>query len=709
MWTFRLWQHGLIMSLTGLLLLCLSVQESRAQQWLPVDESVAELFPSATRTAEPDPELGIIPVYQLDQLLGYVFESDQLTNFPGFSGETVNLRIALDSQGVIRGIKIVRHHEPIFLYGLGMTPLLEFIDQYLNRSIDQRLLVGAKSGGVDAQTQYIDGITKATVSVMVVHDTILAAAMRVARLKLSGFEAPAQAAFKQGFEPLSVPQLQRLGYLQPWRLSQAEAAAQVDESPQRLAAMEQQEGREFIDIQWAMLNSELVGRNLLGEEEYQRLMAELAPGELALLMTSNGALSFIEPDFTPGTSPNRLSLYQNGFSVDIRDLHFYSYYPRQFVADFPEYQEVKLFRIKANSGFDLTTPFSFRMTLFLSSNPIQSTSVSLSREVRIAKDLIEILDVEVTEPVPLWQRLWQQRLAEIIVLSVYLLLLTWVFVFQRQLSPRFGIWLPQLRFAALLFVVAFIGYYAQGQLSVVNIYTLLLSLWNGFEIQVFLLDPVIFLLWCFVFVSLFLWGRGLYCGWLCPFGAMQELLGLMAQKFRLPQWKPKDALHRRLQLIKYPILLLLVGMAFDDLSAAETLAEVEPFKTAVTMNFVRYWPFTLYAVLLLAAGLFIHKFYCRYLCPLGAGLAVLGRLRRFSWLRRRDECGSPCQLCNKQCQIKAIRDDGRIDYDECIQCLECLVIIDNSQRCVVSRYGNKRKKRALNQDAGVKVVAIKTT
>ena len=55
---------------------------------------------------------------------------------------------------------------------------------------------------------------------------------------------------------------------------------------------------------------------------------------------------------------------------------------------------------------------------------------------------------------------------------------------------------------------------------------------------------------------------------------------------------------------------------------AERLAEVEPFKTAIILNFVRAWPFVAYAVALLVAGLFVERFYCRYLCPLGAALAI---------------------------------------------------------------------------------------
>ncbi len=239
----------------------------------------------------------------------------------------------------------------------------------------------------------------------------------------------------------------------------------------------------------------------------------------------------------------------------------------------------------------------------------------------------------------------------------------------------------------------FLGYYAQGQLSVVNIYTLFLSIYDGFDIQVFLLDPVIFILWIYTFVSLFLWGRGLFCGWLCPFGAMQEMVSWLAKRLKLRQWKIPEVWHRRLIRVKYPILLSLLCMSFYSLTLAEQLAEIEPFKTSITLVFVRSWPFVLYAVALLVIGLFVHKFFCRYLCPLGAGLAVLGRLRLFSWLSRIEQCGSPCQLCKRRCEINAIKQDGRIDYDECIQCLECIVILNDEDQCVVSLQQQKQLRK----------------
>ena len=78
--------------------------------------------------------------------------------------------------------------------------------------------------------------------------------------------------------------------------------------------------------------------------------------------------------------------------------------------------------------------------------------------------------------------------------------------------------------------------------------------------------------------------------------------------------------------------------------------------------------------MLLGAGLFVERFFCRYLCPLGAALAIPGRMRMFDWLKRYRECGSPCQRCANECPVQAIHPQGQINPNECIYCMHCQVL-----------------------------------
>jgi len=88
-----------------------------------------------------------------------------------------------------------------------------------------------------------------------------------------------------------------------------------------------------------------------------------------------------------------------------------------------------------------------------------------------------------------------------------------------------------------------------------------------------------------------------------------------------------------------------------------------------------------FALALLTAGLFVERFFCRYVCPLGAALAIPGRLRMFEWLRRWPECGSPCQRCANECPVQSIHPNGLINVNECIYCMHCQELYWDDQRC----------------------------
>ena len=243
----------------------------------------------------------------------------------------------------------------------------------------------------------------------------------------------------------------------------------------------------------------------------------------------------------------------------------------------------------------------------------------------------------------------------------------------------------------------FIGWYGLAQLSVVNVLTFTNALIAGFRWDTFLIDPMMFILWGFVAATLLLWGRGVYCGWLCPFGALQELVNELALKLGIRQWRLPFAVHERLWAIKYLILLGLFAVSLQSLAEAERLAEIEPFKTAITLRFVREWGFVAYALGLVLVSAVNRKFYCRYLCPLGAALAIPARLRLFDWLKRRRECGKPCQICAEECEVQAIHPTGQINANECHYCLDCQVTYFDDGKCppLVDRRRKRDKAAAL--------------
>lgn len=232
---------------------------------------------------------------------------------------------------------------------------------------------------------------------------------------------------------------------------------------------------------------------------------------------------------------------------------------------------------------------------------------------------------------PIWRLVWQERQFRIAVLVAALAALTLILLFQDWLAlhPRL---LLYVRDGYLVFTVVFVGWYAMAQLSVVNVLTFVHATVHDFRWETFLIDPLMFILWSFVAMTLLLWGRGVYCGWLCPFGAVQELINQLARRLRVRQWEFPDVVHERLWALKYIVLLILFGMSLQSLQLAERYAEVEPFKTAVTLRFHRDWGYLIYAAALIAVSVVNRKFYCKYVCPLGAALAIPARHRLFDWL-----------------------------------------------------------------------------
>jgi polyferredoxin len=225
-----------------------------------------------------------------------------------------------------------------------------------------------------------------------------------------------------------------------------------------------------------------------------------------------------------------------------------------------------------------------------------------------------------------------------------------------------------------------LGAFLSAQLSVVHVLTFAQALRTEFSWETFLLDPVIFITWSWVAVALLFWGR-VYCGWLCPFGALQELLNKAAQRLGIKQITIPFALHERLWPTKYIIFLGLFAASLASMTLAFEGAEVEPFKTVVTLRFMREWPFVTYALALLVIGLFIERFFCRYLCPLGAALAIPARLRMFEWLKRRPQCGRECRICATKCPVQAIHPEGQINPNECIYCLNCQTLYFDERIC----------------------------
>ena len=532
-----------IIRLFALCLLVGVVATVRAETIDGLYPPVRDFFPQADRFGALEGKPPAAAIYQGQRLLGYAYLTDDVLRIPAYSGHPINTLVGFDLQGRIVGLRIVEHQEPILVVGISEERLQRFVRQYQDKSVFDRVVIGAGADGDVA----VDTISGATITVMVENATLTRSVRRVAE--------------SRGLSPPPPP-----------------APVTVD--------------------------------------------ATTASGK-----EKPAADNVTAPASAPGKSAPSAAVTH----------------------------------AKALSSVSQAAPK-------------KNITASIQDE-------------------PIWKGVWRKSTFQIAVLAAGLVFLTLALVFQDWLAKRPRL-LVYVRDGYLIFTVVFIGWYSLAQLSVINVLTFAQAAMHNFQWEGFLIDPMIFILWSFVAVTLLLWGRGVYCGWLCPFGALQELTQQLARRFGVKQVEFSEMVHERLWALKYIILLALFGISLQSLVQAERLAEIEPFKTAITMRFQREWGYVVFAAGLILVSAINRKFYCKYLCPLGAALTIPGKFRIFDWLRRHRECGRPCQVCAVECEVQAIRKNGEINANECHYCLDCQVTYWNDRKCPPEVERRKRRERS---------------
>ncbi len=663
---------------------------------------IALSFPQAGTITEPEGEFQIRQILSGDELLGYAYQTVDVVDIPAYSGKPINLQVVLDPQGVIKDAYVLEHHEPILLIGIPEQKLHDFAAEYKGISVEQRVVIGRSR---DESAVTIDAVSGATVTVMVLNEAVMRSAHQVA-VSLGLVKEHSQTKSKPAivlmdeYQKASWTTLTGDGSIRRLLLNrgQVDDAFIGSEAQGVDAAKPEQREDVFIDLYVAELTPPTIGRNLLGERQYQDLMDELKPEERAIVVLGNGDYSFKGSGYVRGGIFDRIQLRQFGDIISFRDLDFYRL-SDVYAEGMPHFREMGIFIIRPQYDFDSGSDWTIELLVRRQTGPVDSIFTSFELPYQIPEAYIERPPLTASEQAaideanrPLWLNIWYQKTFQISVLAVALVLLVAILFFQDYLARHPKI-LHRVRMSYLTFTVVFIGWYALGQLSIVNVLTFTHSIMNDFSWELFLSDPAIFILWGFAAASILLWGRGVFCGWLCPFGALQEIINEIARKIKIPQYEVPFALHERMWAIKYIILLVLFGLSLESMSTAEQYAEIEPFKTAITLKFDRQWWFVLYAVALLVINIFTRKVYCRYICPLGAALAIPTKLRLFDWLKRRKECGTPCQLCAVECEVQAIHPDGTINANECHHCLDCQVTYYNEDRCPPLVAKKKRRER----------------
>jgi len=653
------------------------------------------LFPKATYFGGISGSPPSVPVFNDQSLIGYVFFSRQVSASVGYSGKPLNVLVGLDLEGTITGVRIVEHHEPILAIGITDKDLKEFTRQYVGLNVRNPVRITRNREG-DQDDNTLDAVSGASISSIVLNDAIIRSARAVARSRGLLGKAGQLLDFDQ-YSPASWQELLEEGSIVERHLTIKQAASILASKKARLfpgGGGPTNLMSSFIDLSFGLATPARVGRNLIGRHSINEIVAGLSNGDQLLFLAANGYYSFRGRAFRKIGYFDRISVVQGEQSFRLTKNDYVRIDQLQ-VAGAPEFREIAIFKIRKSSGFKASEPWRLDLTIGGEKANGEKAFSTISTLYKLPKRYFRKLDPSISMDERIWLQVWEERFVEIVVLVLALTALTGFFFFQDWGAQRQRLY-DITRLFFLVFTVIGLGWYTDAQLSVINVLTFMQSLLTEFRWDFFLLEPLIFILWGGTALSLLFWGRGAFCGWLCPFGAMQELLAKFAQFVRLPQLSLPWGVHERLWPLKYIVFVGLFALFLGDEDLALMGTEIEPFKTAIVMGFDRAWPFVLYAAVLLGVGLFINRFFCRYICPLGAALAIPARVRMFEWLKRRWQCGLQCHICADKCPIQAIHPDGHINPNECIYCLNCQVIYHDDSVC--PPLVEKRKRNEMRLD-----------
>jgi len=199
------------------------------------------------------------------------------------------------------------------------------------------------------------------------------------------------------------------------------------------------------------------------------------------------------------------------------------------------------------------------------------------------------------------------------------------------------------------------------------------------------------LLWALATIILTIILGRFFCGWVCPFGSLHHFVGFVAKQNKTTAQKIQLNKYRKAQGIKYIILVVFLFMAaFPSMAVSLQTGLLDPIPLVTrsfnlliipiidsTINFVsaatRFYDgawvilVVFWAAVLL--NLVIPRFYCRFICPLGALFGIVGRFAIWRIGKNQSEC-IDCQLCEKSCE-GGCEPAGNIRISECVLCFNC--------------------------------------
>jgi len=665
--------RGPLLALCGLLL---SASTGSAQDVNRVRASLLrDVMPEADRFEEASGNPPVRRAFKGDELLGYVFVN---TDIPpevfGYSGpiETV---IGMKPDGTLTGMRVVDYHETYMRTRGDFLRSGDFQQQFAGKSVGDPFRIG----------EDVDGISRVSISVRATVRGIRQASRSVATTYMRMPEQPA--APIEDLTSLSWFDMRAMGIAPRFEI--------------------QEEGRDTpLGVSLLHLETEALARYLFGDlynyalravedrPEIDEMVLYVVDGTRPQLETregwsieQDGTTTVIPPEDVEmlggpweGVLQGETSLvgvillddekvdiarpmtfvFDRGPDLGTYRVDFVSQRAKAMVAE-AETPAVAAATVASAEGAGSTAPASDAVSQPATATDDAAAAVpeldatsstaptpSVSSEASPALAQLDLLDFE-EEPEP--------SLVERLLLDVSWARMGWVALVLVLATLAFFTKRKAIRWVSLATTFAVLGYVDGGFLSVSHITS---AIWVG--PSVFLNDLPLLLMVTFTVLAIVFWGR-IFCGYLCPFGALQDFIDAVVPK-RFQRELPKGV-HRGALKAKYGILAIIVLPA---LAGSETslYQYFEPFGTVFSIGPSKLlW--TIAGTILIGSAI-VPRFYCRYMCPLGAALA-LGSVFSLNRIRRVEQC-KLCKVCERKCPTGAIEGPS-VDFKECVRCNVC--------------------------------------
>ena len=669
---------------------------------------VKQLFPGATRHSKAAGDPPVVAVFIKNEKVGYLFSTHETVRPAGYSGNSFDIIVALGTDGVIRGHELLEEHEPLISDGMIGPKKFELFLNGLNGTHITTSVSRGKTNLIsnsrsEEEQKRIDAVSGATISALSMKTAIINSALKVGYIT---------EIITKTLQPLTLdsysytektwPELVADGSIGVLELTYGELRSKFgSQSPSENIPLGsvKNDNDIFVKLYVGLATIPSIGRNLFGVRAHRRFIENSREGEQQLFIGSEGPYSWIPPN--PFLVPlfDLIKIRQGDITLPVLPENFYRA-RRLAIADYPALHNAG--RVRVPPEMRLNPLKKWSVELRISENDSEKSDTTtidvvlpyrIPRQHVLGSDLaLEEADLKTPNYVFFglfresmlndWQLRWVEKQWSIVALLALLSAVTTVILCHDTLC-RYRRAYRVIRITLLSVTLVWLGWAAGTQLSILNIMNYLTLLVKDLDWKSVLFEPLMVILSIYVVATLVLWGRGVFCGWLCPFGSLQELLNNLARVIKLPQIQINQSIQERLWSIKYILAIAILGVTFYSAELAGNFAEIEPFKTAITLKFDRAWPYIAYAGILLICGLFVERFFCRFLCPLGGILSLGGRPHVLNWLKRRYECGNPCQICSVSCPVGAINRSGTINMNECLQCLDCQLDYADDQRCPV--------------------------